>query len=366
MRKIFFCSLVSLLFFCTACDNELDVTGDWKETGVVYGLINSSSPRQIFRINKAFLETEQPYMGANVIAQIPDSLYFSSDMEVVLQQYSFYENNANEITLNNLEATIPLTRANATDVGLPPKDPGIFATDPFYIYYTDTPISENKAYKLSFTTDKGTEVSAITPIVGSFQVTKPVQPVSGGILLVYEGANKITWTKPDFAYLYDLILKVSYDEVNLQDNSLVEHKVLDLVLASNASSEEFEASGIGSLAYNFYWENFLQDLKNRLAPANGFYRQLKSIDIEVYAASEVVQKFYLIALANASNINQGAAIPPYTNVTNGIGILGSTNVARRVYNEFNTLTLEDLSCNEITSGLGFAPAPTSPGFPFCN
>ena len=38
----------------SACSTDLDVNGEWKETMIVYGLLDQAQPKQYIKINKAF------------------------------------------------------------------------------------------------------------------------------------------------------------------------------------------------------------------------------------------------------------------------------------------------------------------------
>ena len=43
------------LILFSGCDNEVDINADWKETIVVYGLLNPNDSIQYIKVNKAFL-----------------------------------------------------------------------------------------------------------------------------------------------------------------------------------------------------------------------------------------------------------------------------------------------------------------------
>ncbi len=53
----------------SACSTKLDVTGNYKETMVVYGLLDQSQPKQYIKVNKAFLGEGNAFSYAQVICK---------------------------------------------------------------------------------------------------------------------------------------------------------------------------------------------------------------------------------------------------------------------------------------------------------
>ena len=68
----------------SGCSTALDVTGDYKETMVVYGLLDQSQPKQYIKINKAFLGQG----SAPLYAQIKDSSQYVNALTVKLKRVS--------------------------------------------------------------------------------------------------------------------------------------------------------------------------------------------------------------------------------------------------------------------------------------
>lgn len=365
MNKVFFLGVLvlAIIGFSTGCSNELDVNGEWKDIGVVYGLLNASESRQIIRVNKAFLDTEAPYTGGETIAQIADSLYYPESITVYLERYNFLNTNTGKP--EGFENSVALTRALASEIGLPAKDPGIFSNDPYYVYYTDVQINPLKFYQVKFTTESGEVITASTPVVESFDVILPIQPPSGGMFFSNTSSNTFVWKKPANAFAFDVVLNIQYDEIDELDYTIVEPKSLDIVLESNKHISEFSSTGVANLNYSLDWDDFLNQLSNKIQVKTGIFRQLKTMSFKVYGGSQQLYNYYQIALASQSSINNGSANDPYTNVENGVGLLASTNVASRTYDQFHVQTLEDLSCNSITADLKFAPSTESPNWPYC-
>src|SRR6188508_2297236 len=79
MKKIY--AVFLSVFFFFSCSNELDITADYKETTVIYGLLNQNDTAQYVQIFKGFLDDN---MSALVIAQNPDSIFYDDSVLVQL------------------------------------------------------------------------------------------------------------------------------------------------------------------------------------------------------------------------------------------------------------------------------------------
>ena len=82
MKKIFI--LLSIfVFLFISCETDFDVNAEWKETTVVYGLLDASADTQYIKINKAYLGEGDAMM----MAQYSDSINFNpNDLEVKLHK----------------------------------------------------------------------------------------------------------------------------------------------------------------------------------------------------------------------------------------------------------------------------------------
>jgi len=71
-----------LVAFLTSCSEEVNLTGDFKETAVVYGLLDHADSLHYVKITRAFIGPG----NALEIAQIPDSSYFDN-VELTVSEY---------------------------------------------------------------------------------------------------------------------------------------------------------------------------------------------------------------------------------------------------------------------------------------
>jgi len=72
--KIFHCIGICLGFVFLGCNEKLDLVGDYKETAVIYGLLDQSDSLHYIKITRAFIGPG----NAVTLAQISDSSYFQN------------------------------------------------------------------------------------------------------------------------------------------------------------------------------------------------------------------------------------------------------------------------------------------------
>ena len=127
MKKIFlFIAVIASAIFYPSCANDIDLTSEWKDIPIVYGLISASDSINYIRVEKAFIDND---ISALDLAQIPDSLYYD---DITVQIKSLDSNNP---------ATFNFVRVDGNLEGFV-REEGIFANSPNYIYKLDLPPGE--------------------------------------------------------------------------------------------------------------------------------------------------------------------------------------------------------------------------------
>lgn len=76
MSKYFYITLglILTLFTFNSCEDDIELVGEYKETAVIYGLLDQSESTHYIKINRAFIGPG----NALEIAKIPDSNYFEN------------------------------------------------------------------------------------------------------------------------------------------------------------------------------------------------------------------------------------------------------------------------------------------------
>lgn len=330
MKKLIL--FLAATFALTACSNDFDLTEDWKDITVVYGLLDQSQDVQYIRIEKAFLD---PKTSAITIAQIADSLYYDN-IEVQLQAFLPNGTGGNAYTLQ---------RVNAEDEGFTRAD-GIFATSPNYLYKFTQPLDQNLTYRLVITKNDGEEVKAETRICEDFDITSPFDTTTA--LRFKSGAETIfRWNAKSNTKFFNTKLLIHIKEApsanptNFTTRTLV-WKINDILKPNET----------GLVRSAVYGEKFYEFLASELEP--GYSREIVGIQVQVGAGAVDLLNYLEIGQVN-SGITGADVIPTYTNILgeNNYGVFSS-----RYYKTFGTyqvdgLTLDSLSTGYRTINLGF-------------
>lgn len=318
--------LVLMAFLFASCDNELVVTDKWKDIPVVWGFLSKSDTAHYIRVEKAFLD---PTTSAYTIAQIPDSLYYPNPV----------------VTLKRISSgqVFTLTRVNGDLEGYP-RDTGDFAQSPNYLY-------KIKASQLNLTIGDTYEFSLkrndfTDPVVAqTIILPKPVlrSPVPGSIVPFKSNANfTFNWNEIPDAGLFDLHVILHYSERSPETGNFYVPLQIDWVVARNLVKREITIDGA----------EFYNTLKANIEENINATRLFDSLDIVVWCAGKELYEFVKITNAN-TGITGTQDIPTFSNLSEGLGIFSSRNVARYTGFDITTQTLDSLRNGSITGHLNF-------------
>lgn len=323
--SILILSIISI-FSLNSCDNEVDVTANWKEIMVVYGLLDPLDTAQYIKINKAFLNENQ---SAYKVAQEPDSLFLQDAI----------------VTLEHINSGKKMDLIRVDEIT---KQPGIFSASPNYLYKTSEPILENQPYRLVVkSTATGQQIEAVTWTLASARIEAPLKGSSpvfsvGSRLIVFSfvpGKN---------AAAYDIKMRVSVDEFNKSDTSYRETKELVWNVITN---ENIPLGFSGSVLRQIEREAFFQFLVNRLdTNQKQVVRKLKRVSVEYYGASQNLVDYISV---NEPSIGIVQKTAEYTNIEGGMGLFGSRCRQEIQAAAIDPASITILQNNLITGPLNF-------------
>ncbi len=332
MKKII-TSFILLVFLFQSCSTDFDLTSDWKDVTIVYGLLDKDANFNYIRIEKAFLD---PETSALSIAQIPDSLYYDS-LTVTLLEFSN----------GNITNTIPLDRINGDSFGLM-KDSGIFASSPNILYRTDYNIDPNKLYKISISkSDNSASVTAESKIVNDLKISKPIgtQKIS-----FFPGSKyNIEWKSAANGKVYDLIFRFHYKEY-LTNGTFLKDTAIDWVIFRNKLSAN--GDGNDDMNYAIVSSDFYSYLSSAISINSNVYRIAGKVDLLFSCGGTEFYNYYQINLAQ-TGLTQGQAMPQYTNIENGLGIFSSRAFNNFIDIELEPKTKDSIACMSKTVQLNF-------------
>lgn len=333
---LFVLAFVGLL---TSCDNDLDLTAEYKDITIIYGMLNSKEDTQFIRIQKAFLGDG----NALLYAQEPDSSYYpDSIIRVVMRRY---------LPNGTLTDTTVLQRIPNNQ----PKDDGIFFTTPNYLYIYTNPIFENSTYELVLhNLNSGKKVSAKTKIARSPLITYP--PNSSAIInfeanAALPGANpaiNFTWLKSDNVVAYQFVFTFRYEEFPVSNPSEATNKSFHIV--SPVFNPFLDEPNANEIRFAVFKRDFYNWVLAHIHQNQNLARRFQKIDITVYASTKEFYDYYTINSPSSSIVQKTS---DYTNINNGFGLFSSRISVSTPNVSLHQNTLDSLRAGQFTSHLNF-------------
>ncbi len=319
-----------------SCKNDLQVNAPWKESMIVYGLLNPHDSVQYLRINKAFLGpgNEMSY------AKIADSInYPAGVLTILLQKYT----NGTAVG-----APIHLIRDNSM-----PKDPGTFANDSNVLYKTpvNTVIDQNSQYVLTVkNSESGNTVTSQTSIVHDIL---PITPNRNNATInwIQSTPIRVKWYTAQNGKVYNLVIRIHYDEMLPSTGTFVP-KTLDWSFGNMQSLDTlgYNLNPGEALEQDISGDEFYLFLANRLQPIPGGSRHLDSLDY-IWTVGSMDLNTYIQVYQPSIGIVQEK--PEFTNINGGIGIFSSRNTYMLHGMMLSQLSKDSLMSGPITGHLGF-------------
>ncbi|MDF1696506.1 MAG: hypothetical protein P1U56_11760 [Saprospiraceae bacterium] len=316
-------SFVLVVLFLISCDNELDLVAENREVPVVYGLIDQADTAQYIRVERIFVDKE---ISGNVIAQNPDSLYYEN-ISVKLIRLE----NGQEYTL---------TRVDGNVEGYV-RDEGAFADSPNYLYKIRTdsiPLIEYEEYELRI--DGIFEDRSVTSTATILEPPFLLNPMSGG-LISFEPNKKVNigWTPKGDAEIFTTVF---YFNITENTGGQFLDKRLAWIVDSNTDKSNIEADGI----------DFFSFLSGALTEDEEIRRTLNSIEFELISGNKSIEDYIRVGQANLG-ITSSGEIPILSNLSEGLGVFGSTHTHRRTNIQLTQSSRDSLINGSITSDLNF-------------
>lgn len=314
--------LSAILF--SACSTDFEVIGDWKETMVVYGLLDQSQQKQYIKINKAFLGEGNAFE----YAQIKDSVQFSNALSVTLKKIR----NGNEVASYNLVPDNTIPKNTGTFYG-PDQGNAIYS---FVSNTSSDPASplnvltDDSQYKIIIrNSETGTEVTSQTSLVQD--VDQSTFYPAGGAQYAYIAIPSdpdryfaIRFKTAPNARLYQVIVKLNYVDSTITGNVT---KELDWKLGQKTTEK---LDGGEELDFGFNSEDYMKFIGTALSDYSGLvHRTAGNVEIIIISASDELKTYIDINKPSTGIIQEK---PEFTNITNGLGLF-SSRVFKTAFNK---------------------------------
>ena len=331
-NNLLFALLVSLMFW-SACSNEFQVTAPWKDIPVVYGLLDVNKDVHYIRVEKAFLDPER---NALLDARIADSIYYDN-ATVQLEKVS----TGQKFTMTRVDG-------NDASVGFP-RDPGIFATAPNWLYrLSNSQINLQAGETIRFLLDRGNNLPLVTAetVIQGPMIKRT--PLGTNFDFAPNLPTKVGWSASPEAKIFDVKLLIHYAEFPSDNPNAFVEKTLEWEWGQGVTfpvfSNEYRLEKDGREFYSFMAASIPDD--------PNFHRIFDKIDIEVRSGGAALEKYINVALAN-SGITGSQELPSYTNLSEGMGVFSTTGLLRVPGLSLSTRSRDSLINGSITKHLNF-------------
>ncbi len=307
--KNLFALLLLVACLGTACRDDFQLEADYQDIPIAYAYLETGASRQFVRVEKAFL---QPGGDALAIARIADSIYYGPDQASVFIERTDGSNRTQ------------LQRVNGEDFTLN-RVPGIFIEQPNVLYtFTNDEfaLTGGNNVRLVIERPNETPAEAVTSIIEPITIQVPSEDDPFINTRDFTRAITVRWDAGPQARVFDLRLYFQIREIFPQSPDQDQTVTLEWVINNAYVREDGSSRTVRLVIPN---ESFYQFLGNNLEPKNGVFRLLDGIDFQVTAVGSEIESLLQIAGANAG-ITSSQAIPAFTNVTGGRGIVTSRSV----------------------------------------
>jgi hypothetical protein len=322
----------------SACSTDLDVTGQWKETMVVYGLLDKGHTKQYIKINKAFLGQG----NALDFAQVKDSVQFT---------------NALNVTLKRIKNGVEIASYVLSPDSSIPKDPGIFygpdQANAIYSYNASgvDSLNEDSEYKLVVkNNDSGKEVTSQTVLVGKSLMTSPNSGSAAPFQFIGPNDNyhfSLKFNSGTNGRIYDVVLRFHFIDSTLSGNKI---DSLDWNLGEKRTTS---LTGGEILDYGFRGQDFFEhvgiSLQN-VSITDLMARIPKNVDIILIGGADELATFIDVNAPSTGIIQEK---PEYTNINGGLGIFSSRYNKPPFSRALHDISIDSLACGRYTKNLKF-------------
>jgi hypothetical protein len=330
MKNVF--EVIIILIIVCSCETDFNIEASEKEIPIVYGVLNVSEPKQYIRVQRAFLSKDGK---VSELSKDPNILYYSNGKAI--------------LTIPSTGRTILGKRINSEDIGIK-RDSGFFAESPNILYEFDTKDWLVTApSKVIFTFDNESLLKGVSTqiaLVKDLQLREgvPSAPLNFG----YDRVITMGWNHSTETKLFDLIMRINYQEKSNKTNGIFLEKSVDWFLKDNLEVGSDPTKG----SFSFKGIEFFKFLGNTLPISSDIQRNMKSIDILLTAGGIEFKEILNLNQANFG-LTGSNSIPRYNNIVNGIGFLSSRMRVTRTDISLSSVTLDSLKFGVYTKALQF-------------
>jgi hypothetical protein len=326
-RRRFGVLLLLSLILLSSCETDFEVTSEWKDITVVYGVLDQTDSIHFIKIYKAFLGTGSTAQYAN----IEDSSGYGGKLDVKLRE--------------NRNGTLRDIVFDTTSVYN--KEPGMFYYPHQLLYKSAEVLHQDGIYSLNIRNKvTGKQTSATTPLIKDFNIEKP-SPVGPSFEFERSITNerKFIWVSAINGLRYQINVRFYFKESSAPGDTIVR-----MVEWFQDPAKSQDATGGEKMTSSYYNEKFFATCTNYIPYANPAteaavnMRQVLRVDF-IFTVIGVDFNTYLDF--NDPLIGLSPDKPEYSNITNGIGVFScrfSKTISRKLgqFSEYDLIGIGSL------------------------
>lgn len=296
-------ALFAIVLSLASCDNEIDINGPWRETPVVFALINNGQDSQVFRIQKTYQNDVNK--TTSEVAQIADSLVMKN-IEV-------------SIINNSTKEERPLKKL------APRKQAGFFSNTDSSYWGESLPgfFNPNQSYTLKIKShETGNTYQAVSNVVSPAVISQiPV--------------DLVTLTQPKVVFrvsgggqntaIYDLVVRTHYYEFPNANPADTQFKYVDFFVISGNDNSQTTLS----FSSTFDKTTFSAFIKKQIPINQNVTRKLANLEYLAVCSNKIYSDMLDI---NSSSNSVVAKSKDFSNISSGIGIFASQTTSTRIQN----------------------------------
>lgn len=324
---LLFLNAILLSTLLSSCETDFDVSADWKDITIVYGLLNQDDSVHYLKINKAFLGNG----NALEYAQIADSSSYFDNLEVFIT----------EVGKNGATRVLNFDTAHIAN-----KDDGIFYSPYQVVYKSKFNLEENGSQYNLMVRNKitGKEVTSSTRLVKDFSITTP-RPGQSSIDFISENNQYIKWQSAEDGKRYDLFIRFWFTEVLNTYDTTQRYIDWDLGTTKSKTLTGGEDMSFVYLPQSFYTacKTFIP-YKDAGKEAEVTSRLTNRVQFKIAVSGDAFNT-YLDVNGSSSGVVQDR--PEFTNIENGLGLFScryikSNSIAVGAQTEARLIAIDNL------------------------
>ncbi|MGC6469804.1 MAG: hypothetical protein ACON4E_00870 [Flavobacteriales bacterium] len=347
MKKSTF--LLPFLAILLACETDFDVNAPWKETAVVYGLLDQTLDTQRVVVYKAFLGQESAYtMSQNI-----DSIYYDEN-EIEVKLYGI---DKDDDTIQSIPLQYHITN-NRFHSGFDT----IFAIDYSVEYITTQELDQALTYHLHVhNIQSGYEAKSSTTLIEPLEINQGFTDELTFFKNNEYRRHRLMWSSSRNGKIYKPYLRFYFHEKNIKTGE-VNRKYIDKaypqMYAPNASGGTDMEIYITGESFYYFVNNSIQEdpLVQRINAKelqDGFPEYdywIGGVDFLFVVGGEDISQFIEVNNLPSALFQDP---PSFTNIENGRGVFSSRLHSIQTGKYLGISSLTELSNGDLTNQLNF-------------